>query len=62
LGERPADGKKPEGLRILVVDDDEDMRKLICAKLRRMNIDLIVEAQNGEEALERLSAPRELSQ
>ena len=43
-GERPADGKKPEGLRVLVVD--EDMRKLIRAKLRRMNIDLIVEAQS----------------
>jgi two-component system, chemotaxis family, chemotaxis protein CheY len=58
-GGRPMDEKKPGRLSILVVDDDEDMRQLICAMLRRMNIDLIVEAQSGEEALERLAAARE---
>jgi DNA-binding NtrC family response regulator len=52
------DGKNPGGLSILVVDDDEDMRKLICAMLKRMNVNLVTEAQNGEEALERISAAR----
>jgi two-component system, chemotaxis family, chemotaxis protein CheY len=52
--------KDPGELSILVIDDDEDMRKLICAMLKRIsgNI-LVVEAQNGEEALERLSSARE---
>lgn len=53
------DGKNPGELSILVVDDDEEMPKLICAMLRRMNIDLIFEARSGEEAREHLSAARE---
>jgi DNA-binding NtrC family response regulator len=52
--------KNPAGLSILVVDDDEDMRKLICAMLKRMNAGiLVVEAHSGGEALERLSVARE---
>jgi DNA-binding NtrC family response regulator len=52
--------KNPRGLSILVVDDDEDMRKLVCAMLTRMNANiLVIEATSGEEALERLSAARE---
>jgi DNA-binding NtrC family response regulator len=52
--------KNPAGLSILVVDDDEDMRKLICAMLNRMNAGiLVVEAHSGGEALERLSVARE---
>jgi two-component system, chemotaxis family, chemotaxis protein CheY len=55
------EGKKNlGGLSILVVDDDEDMRKLICAMLKRINANiLVIEARSGEEALERLSAARE---
>jgi DNA-binding NtrC family response regulator len=52
--------KNPAGLSILVVDDDEDMRNLICAMLKRMNAGiLVVEAHSGGEALERLSVARE---
>lgn len=44
----------------ILVDDDEEMPKLICAMLRRrMNIDVIFEARSGEEAREHLSAARE---
>ncbi len=45
-----------DGLNVLVVDDDEAMRMLICRMLRRMKIDNIVEASGGEQALEQLSA------
>ena len=47
------------GLNILVVDDDEGMRKLIGAMLKRMNVDLVTEASSGDEALECLSTARE---
>jgi two-component system, chemotaxis family, chemotaxis protein CheY len=54
------DGKNFGGLSILVVDDDDDMRKLICTMLRRMNANiLVIEAHSGEEALERISAALE---
>jgi len=54
------DGKNLRGLSILVVDDDDDMRQLICTMIRRMNANiLVVEAHSGEEALERISAALE---
>ncbi len=54
------DGKHPGGLNILVVDDDDDMRKLISTMLRRMNANnLVIEAHSGEDALERISAALE---
>jgi DNA-binding NtrC family response regulator len=54
------DGKNLRGLSILVVDDDDDMRQLICTMIRRMNSNiLVVEAHSGEEALERISAALE---
>jgi two-component system, chemotaxis family, chemotaxis protein CheY len=56
----PMDGKHFGGLSILVVDDDDDMRKLICAMIRRMSANiLVIEAHSGEEALERISAALE---
>jgi two-component system, chemotaxis family, chemotaxis protein CheY len=45
-----------DGLNVLVVDDDEAMRMLVCRMLRRMRIENILEASGGEQALERLSA------
>jgi len=54
------DGKNLRGLSILVVDDDDDMRQLICTMIRRMNANiLVVEAHSGEAALERISAALE---
>jgi two-component system, chemotaxis family, chemotaxis protein CheY len=54
------DGKNPRGLSILVIDDDDDMRQLICTMIRRMNANiLVIEAHSGEEALERISAALE---
>jgi two-component system, chemotaxis family, chemotaxis protein CheY len=56
----PMNGKNLGGLSILVVDDDNDMRKLICTMLTRMNANaLVIEAHSGEEALERISAALE---
>jgi two-component system, chemotaxis family, chemotaxis protein CheY len=45
-----------DALNVLVVDDDEAMRTLVCRMLRRMKIENIVEAAGGEQALERLEA------
>jgi len=45
-----------DGLNVMVVDDDEAMRMLVCRMLKRMKIDHIVEAAGGEQALERLAA------
>jgi two-component system, chemotaxis family, chemotaxis protein CheY len=48
-------------LNILVVDDDETMRTLVCRMLKRMKVGGIVEANGGEQALERLEgAPAKL--
>ncbi len=45
-----------DGLNVLVVDDDEAMRMLVCRMLRRMKIERIIEAGGGEQALEQLAA------
>jgi type IV pilus assembly protein PilB len=51
-GVDPEAGRRP--LRVLVVDDDPDIRTIVAATLRMMAIPLeIVEAQDGVEALER---------
>jgi two-component system chemotaxis response regulator CheY len=41
-------------LNILVVDDDETMRNLVCRMLKRMKVAGVVEANGGQQALERL--------
>jgi two-component system, chemotaxis family, chemotaxis protein CheY len=43
-------------LRVLVVDDDEPLRELVCKILRRMGIADVETAPNGAAALERMSA------
>jgi DNA-binding NtrC family response regulator len=43
-----------DGVSVLVVDDDEAMRTLVCRMLKRMKIGRILEAEGGEQALERL--------
>ena len=54
------DEKNLGGLSILVVDDDDDMRKLICTMLTRMNANtLVIEAHSVEVALERISTALE---
>lgn len=45
-----------DGLNVLVVDDDEAMRTLVCRMLKRMKIGRILEADGGAQALERLAA------
>jgi DNA-binding NtrC family response regulator len=46
-----------EGVSVLVVDDDEAMRTLVCRMLKRMNVSHIYEAEGGQQALEQLSGP-----
>ena len=45
-----------DGISVLVVDDDEAMRTLVCRMLKRMKIGRVLEAEGGEQALERLTA------
>ena len=46
-----------EGVSVLVVDDDEAMRTLVCRMLKRMKVGHIYEAEGGEQALEQLAGP-----
>ncbi len=48
----------PAGLRILVVDDQATMRKIVRRLLMQVGIENVDEAANGEEALARLRNPR----
>ena len=48
----------PTGLRILVVDDQATMRKIVRRLLMQVGIENVDEAANGEEALARLRNPR----
>jgi len=43
-------------LRVLVVEDDENMRALVCAMLRRMGVGAIESAVNGEAALQTIAS------
>jgi two-component system, chemotaxis family, chemotaxis protein CheY len=53
---RPADKSEAlRGLTVLVVEDKEDMRSIVCTMLRRMKIKHVLEAASGEQALEHLS-------
>lgn len=53
---RPADmSESLHGLTVLVVEDKEDMRSIICRMLRRMKIKRVLKAESGEQALEHLS-------
>lgn len=45
-----------DGVTVLVVDDDEAMRTLVCRMLKRMKIGQVLEAEGGPQALERLAA------
>ncbi|GAB5441212.1 MAG: hypothetical protein Fues2KO_15610 [Fuerstiella sp.] len=47
----------PSGLRILVADDDRDIRNGVCLRLR-MAGHTVVEAQDGLEALQQVAAGR----
>jgi DNA-binding NtrC family response regulator len=51
-----ADANASGGLSVLVVDDDGGMRMLISRMLKRMKVAHVIEADGGEQALERLSA------
>ncbi len=42
-------------MRILIVDDSQLMRKVLIGALKRMGINDIIEANNGQEALEKIS-------
>lgn len=44
-------------LNVLVIDDDEDMRNLICRTLTRSHVASVVEAASGEAAWKFLSMP-----
>jgi DNA-binding NtrC family response regulator len=44
-----------ESVGVLVVDDDEAMRTLVCRMLKRMKIGHVHEAEGGPQALERLA-------
>lgn len=45
-----------ENLRVLIVDDNAFVRKLIRSMLRQLGVTSILEAGNGLEAIERLNA------
>ncbi|MGE5199870.1 MAG: response regulator, partial [Rhodospirillaceae bacterium] len=47
----------PRPLRVLVVDDDADIRKIVSATLRKLAVPVeVVEAEDGAEALEKAEA------
>lgn len=47
---------RPEDKQILIVDDDASMRLLVQRMLARMKITRSIEAEGGEQALQRLAA------
>ena len=48
-------GASLESLNVLVVDDDEAMRMLVCRMLKRMRIGSVLEAAGGQQALDTLA-------
>jgi two-component system chemotaxis response regulator CheY len=42
------------GLRVLVIEDDDSIRQMLCQMLRRLRITQLVEAENGEIGLQRV--------
>jgi CheY-like chemotaxis protein len=47
-----------ESLRVLVVDDEEEMRALLARMLERLKIGEVVEAESGAQGLEQIAASR----
>lgn len=41
-------------LRVLVIEDDDSIRHMLCQMLRRLKITQLVEAENGEAGLQRV--------
>ena len=46
----------PDPLRILIAEDDVEMRRYLARSLRRLGAPIITEAANGREALDRAQA------
>ena len=44
---------KPRKLRVMIADDEAHVRKYIRAVLSRMNCDIVAEAENGKESIEK---------
>lgn len=47
---------KRENLRVLVVDDQDSMRQLLCASLRTLGVNQVTTAEDGEKAVAQLRA------
>ncbi|MEZ4602470.1 MAG: hypothetical protein R2861_03390 [Desulfobacterales bacterium] len=43
---------KPKKLRVMVVDDEDHVRKLITTVVKTMNCEIVAEAGNGKQAVE----------
>jgi CheY-like chemotaxis protein len=50
-------GEPPRPLRVLVVDDDDDFRVLLCGLLRRLGLETL-EARHGHEAVYQVEEER----
>ncbi len=48
-------------MRVLIVDDSQIMRKIITGALKKLRIKDIVEASNGQEAVDMVSIDSEIS-
>ncbi len=49
--------REAERIRVLVVDDQKTMRKIVRQLLSQIGIENVIEAGNGEEALDILNSP-----
>jgi len=48
-------------MRVLIVDDSQIMRKIITGALKKLNIKDIIEASNGQEAVDMVSKDSEIN-